>query len=130
MMRREKYEKRGEQTGGRDDTAGRGHTGKIKAFGSREGDGGIRLQFVLPVAKNETGVIAARIFCEQMGLKKITVAHMESLGRGLTSFLIGAQSESEVDVSKIVEPLYEHPTYSFDEVNTLIKNRIKRKVVV
>lgn len=123
-MRSEKHENRDPQ----------GHrkrqTTRVRAFGEGDGDGGVQLSFTLPVDDNAKGQWAAQMFSEQLGLKKVTVVQMEHLDDGLTSFVVKGQSDVEVDVSKIVEPLYEYPVFSFDEINGMIKSRLKRKIVV
>lgn len=103
---------------------------KIKLYGDATGDGAIQLSFTLPMPACPEGRVAAQMFAEKMGLKNPKVLHMEAMGPKFAFFVIYAECDVEVDVSKINVPKLEHPQYSFDEVNQLLSGKMDRPAVV
>lgn len=53
---------------------------KLKAYGDRLDDGAIQLSFTLPVSASPEAKEAAKRYIEQIGLEKVSVATMESMG--------------------------------------------------
>lgn len=104
--------------------------GKIKLYGDVEGDGAIQLSFTLPMPACDEARVAAQMFAEKMGLKQVKVLHVESMGSGFTFCVVYASSDVEVDVSTIQVPKIEHPQFSFDQSNDIIRDRVGRKLVV
>ncbi len=104
--------------------------GKIKLYGDKTGDGVVQLSFTLPMPKCDEARVAAQMFAEKMGLTKVSILHMEAMDYDYTFFVVYGSFDSEVDVSNLVVPKLENPTYSFDEVNDLVKKYVGRKVVI
>lgn len=102
----------------------------VKFYGDRMGDGVVQLSFTLPVAKSEEARVAAQSLCEKMNLKRVSVVHMEALERGYTFFVVYASLEADIDITEIKVPKLEYPDYSFDEINTMLSQKVGRKIVV
>lgn len=102
----------------------------IRAYGDRKDDGRIQLSFTLPVPASGRAREAARRFCEALGLSSITVATMEPAGRGFSFFVVYARSDVVLDYAAIDVPEVTTPEWNFKDVNTLIKERLGRKVIV
>jgi beta-lysine 5,6-aminomutase beta subunit len=102
----------------------------IRAYGDRKDDGRIQLSFTLPVAASGRAKEAARKFCEQLGLKNVLVATMEKAGREFSFFVCYGNADVTLDFGAIDVPEVEHPEWSFKEINSLIKEKIGRKLVV
>lgn len=154
MMRRQKDDRGGEGRGGRGRGRGRDRRddrprerrdthrkpdqaeidpascGKVKLYGDRTGDGALQLSFTLPVPKCEEAKVAAQLAAEKMGLKDVSVIHMESMDRGFTFFVVYARCDVEVDMADIKVPKLEHPQYDFDAINAMLKDHFDRKIVV
>lgn len=104
--------------------------GVIKMYGDQENDGFVQLSFTLPVRKCDEARVAAQMFAEKMGLKNVSVLHMESMDDHFTFFVVYAQSDVELDLSEVHVPKLEYPQYSFDETNHMLRENLKHKVVV
>lgn len=104
--------------------------GKVKLYGDRTGDGSLQLSFTLPVPTCEEARVAAQLAAEKMGLKDVSVIHMEAMDRGFTFFVVYARCDVEIDMAEIKVPKLDHPQYGFDEVNAMLKERFDRKIVV
>lgn len=102
----------------------------IKPYGDTLNDGVVQLSFTLPVKATAEAKQAAIELCKKMGFEKVLVAHMEPMGDEFSFFVVYGQSSHEIDMSSITVPQVEHPTLNFDQVNTLIKDKIGRKLVV
>lgn len=102
----------------------------VRCYGDLMNDGVVQISFTLPVAAGPEAKVAAQKMCEQMGLKNINVIHMESMATYFTFFVVYAVSEYEVDVSKIEVPKLDHPEYSFDEVNDILRDKVGRTITV
>jgi len=103
---------------------------KIKLYGDTLGDGVLQMSFTLPMPAGDKARVAAQIFAEKMGLKKVHILHMEEIDKNFTFFVVYACSEVEVDVSQIEVPKLEYPQYTFDQINDILRDKVGRKVVV
>lgn len=102
----------------------------VKPYGDRKNDGMMQLSFTLPVMAGDEARQAAVEYAEKLGLTKIMVAHMEAMDQNFTFFVVYASSPFEIDFSQIKVVKRENPVLSYDAVNHLIQNEIKRKLVV
>ena len=102
----------------------------IKSYGDRLGDGKVQLSFTLPVDKSEEAKEAARVFALSMNVEDPMVVSMESMGKGYTMFIVYARCQTEIDYSKIKAVKVEIDVMSMYECDDLIKEKIKRKLVI
>jgi beta-lysine 5,6-aminomutase beta subunit len=102
----------------------------IRAYGDRMGDGAVQLSFTLPVSASGRAKEAARRYAEAHGLKNVLVATMEKAGEGWSFFVVYGRSEVTLDFSEIEVPEVTVPEWTAKEVNSLIKEKLGRRVVV
>lgn len=102
----------------------------IRPYGDRRDDGVIQMSFTLPVAISEKAKEAAETLCESMGFKDIKVHGMEKAADNYTLFIVYARTEKSVDYAAIKTPEIVIHKMGFDELNALIAEKIKRKLVV
>lgn len=102
----------------------------IRAYGDRMGDGALQLSFTLPVPLSGRAKEAARRFAEAHGLQHVLVATMEKAGDNFTFFVVYGRSEATIDFGEIEVAEVTVPEWSQKEINTLIKDKLGRKVVV
>jgi beta-lysine 5,6-aminomutase beta subunit len=102
----------------------------IRAYGDRMGDGALQLSFTLPVPLSGRAKEAARRFAEEHGLKNVLVAAMEKAGDNFTFFVVYGRSEVTIDFGEIEVPEVTVPEWSMKEINSLIKDKLGRRVVV
>ena len=102
----------------------------IRAYGDRRDDGRIQLSFTLPVPVSGRAREAARKFAEGLGLKAVLVATMEPAGSEFSFFVVYGRSDVAIDFGAIEVPEVTVPEWTFKEVNTVIKERLGRKVIV
>jgi len=102
----------------------------IRAYGDRMGDGAVQLSFTLPVPASGRAKEAARQYAESLGLKHVLVATMEKAGDGFTFFVVYARSETTIDFAEVEVPEVTSPEWTPKEINTLVKDKLGRRVVV
>ena len=102
----------------------------IRPYGDRRDDGVIQMSFTLPVPYSEKAREAALILCEAMGFKDVQVHGMEKAAESYTMFVVYARTEAVVDYAAIKTPDIVIHKMGFDELNALIGEKIKRKLVV
>lgn len=102
----------------------------IRPYGDRKDDGRIQLSFTLPVPVSDRAREAARKLCERLGLENLVVATMEPAGRDFSFFVVYGSTSVVLDFAEIDVPEVKTPTWSFKEINTIIKERIGRRLVV
>ena len=103
---------------------------KVKAYGDTLNDGAVQISFTLPVPASDEAKEAARQLALKMGLEDPAVTKMADLGAGFVFFVVYGKCRHTVDYAAIKIPKKLHRIYSFDEVNSLIKKELQRKVVV
>jgi beta-lysine 5,6-aminomutase beta subunit len=102
----------------------------IRAYGDRMGDGALQMSFTLPVPASGRAKEAARRYAEAHGLKHALVAAMEPAGDGFTFFVVYARSETTIDFAEIEVPEVTSAQWSQKEINSLVKEKLGRRVVV
>ena len=102
----------------------------IRAYGDRKDDGVVQLSFTLPVPPSGRAREAARKFAEKLGLSHVVVATMEPAGRDFSFFVVYGRTELQLDFGEIEVPEITAPEWDQKEINKIIKEKIKRKVVV
>src|SRR5262245_48603962 len=102
----------------------------IRAYGDRMGDGALQLSFTLPVPVSGRAREAARRFATALGLKHVLVATMEKAGDDFSFFVVYGRSEVTLDFAEIDVPEVQTQELSPKELNTLVKEKLGRRVVV
>jgi beta-lysine 5,6-aminomutase beta subunit len=102
----------------------------IKPYGDATGDGKVQLSFTLPMGESERARLAALEFATKMGLQRVQVAHMKGMGPDFTFFVVYGSSVHSVDPDEIEVKEREFPLLSYQEVNRIIRETLKRRLVV
>lgn len=102
----------------------------IKPYGDWTDDGKVQLSFTLPMEAGERARQAALLLAEKMGFTKSLVVHMKPMGPNFTFFVVYGVTAHSVDPEQIVVPEREFPELTYQEVNHLIFEKLKRQLVV
>lgn len=102
----------------------------VRAYGDRMGDGALQMSFTLPIPASGRAKEAARRFAEAHGLKGILVATMERAGDDFTFFVVYGRSDTTIDIAAIEVPEVAVPSLTAKEINSLVKEKLARRVVV
>lgn len=102
----------------------------IKPYGDETGDGMVQLSFTLPVAESERARRTALALATKMGLLRPQVVHMKGMGPDFTFFILYGSTEHGVDPDTVTVEEREYPLLSSQEINKLILDRLKRRLVV
>lgn len=102
----------------------------IRAYGDRKNDGRIQLSFTLPVPASARAKEAARRFGEALGLRNVLVAAMEPAGSEFSFFVVYGAADVSLDFASIDVPEVTAPVWSPKEINHLIEEKLRRRVVV
>ncbi|NLD27476.1 MAG: D-lysine 5,6-aminomutase beta subunit [bacterium ADurb.Bin270] len=103
---------------------------KLKAYGDRLDDGAIQLSFTLPVSASPEAKEAAKRYIEQIGLEKVSVATMESMGDGFSHFIVYGRSRRSVDFTKVKVPKVDTSFMHYDDLKNYMSANITRPIVV
>ncbi|MDQ4057885.1 MAG: lysine 2,3-aminomutase, partial [Actinomycetota bacterium] len=102
----------------------------IKPYGDATGDGLIQLSISLPVAASERARGAALELARKMGFDRVQVAHMKGMGPHFTFFVVYGATRHTVDPGELQIPEREFPEMSYAEVNRVLRETLKRQLVV
>jgi beta-lysine 5,6-aminomutase beta subunit len=102
----------------------------LMAYGDLLGDGAIQLSFTLPVEASPEAREAAKKYVEKLGLKNVLVAAMEPMGRGLSYFVVYAQSSHSIDFTKVTVPKARFTKMDFEEIEEFARKNLPRRLVV
>jgi beta-lysine 5,6-aminomutase beta subunit len=103
---------------------------EIKPYGDATGDGQVQLSFTLPMAESERARLAALQLAKKMGLARAQVAHMKGMGPDYTFFVVYGATAHTVDPDAIDVTEREYPLLSYQEVNRVVRETLKRRLVV
>jgi beta-lysine 5,6-aminomutase beta subunit len=103
---------------------------EMKPYGDATGDGKVQLSFTLPMPESERARLAALQLATKMGLARPQVAHMKGMGPDFTFFVVYGASLHSVDPDEIVVKEREFPLLTYQEVNRIIREQLKRRLVV
>jgi beta-lysine 5,6-aminomutase beta subunit len=103
---------------------------RLRPYGDIMDDGVVQLAFTLPVAHGPEAREAAIMLSQAMGLDEVKVATMEAVATGFSTFVIYGKMKHTVDYTKIKVVKVESSVRSMYENNKLIKDELKRKIVV
>jgi len=103
---------------------------KIKPYGDTLNDGKTQISFTLPVPCNEEAIEAARLLLYKMGFENPQVVFYKELTDGYTFFNCYGSCTHHIDYTQIVVPKVESSTWSMEETDSYIREKIGRKLVV
>ncbi|MGC9669987.1 OAM dimerization domain-containing protein [Planosporangium sp. 12N6] len=102
----------------------------VRPYGDTTGDGMVQVSFTLPVPCDKRAEGAALQLAAKMGLDPAMVVHAKQMGEGFTFFVVYGRVNHLVDLSQVVVAERDFPLLSPKEVNGLVKQRLRRKLVV
>lgn len=103
---------------------------RIKPYGDTLDDGAVQLSFTLPVPEGVQAKAAAEELLEKMGFEEASIVHQEKLGANFTFFVAYGKTGVTVDYSSIHVVEVEKSGLSMEEINEVIRKKIRRKIVV
>ena len=103
---------------------------EIRPYGDATDDGLVQMSFTLPMAAGERARQAALALVAKMGFSRAQVAHMDDMGPDFTFFVVYGSTNHSIDPEVLEIPEREFPDLSYPEVNRLIRERLKRRLVV
>lgn len=103
---------------------------QIRPYGDSTDDGLVQLSFTLPVATSERARQSALSLAREMGFERPQVVHMKPIGRGFTFFVVYGATAHSVDPDEVEVREREFPLLSSPAINRLIRERLKRRLVV
>jgi len=102
----------------------------VKPYGDSTDDGLVQLSFTLPLAESERTRQAALEFARKMGLERAQVVHMKAMGPDFTFFIVYGATQHSVDADELVVPEREFAVLSYQEINRVLRETLKRQLVV
>ena len=102
----------------------------IKPYGDTLNDGRAQVSFTLPVPCCDEAIEAAKQLLQKMGFENPQVVFYKELTKGFTFFNCYGSTTHGVDFTKIEVPKVESTTWSMEETDKFIKEKIGRKLVV
>jgi beta-lysine 5,6-aminomutase beta subunit len=90
----------------------------------------VQVSFTLPVPCDKRAEGAALQLAAKMGLDPAMVVHAKQMGEGFTFFVVYGRVNHLVDLSQVVVAERDFPLLSAKDVNTVVKQRLRRKLVV
>lgn len=101
----------------------------IKAYGDTLNDGKVELSFTLPIEYSAVAIEAAKIYGKKLGMIDPSVVHAESIGNGFTFFVVYGSVPFSIETADIKVKTIETPTYSKEEIESMIEEKLKRNIV-
>jgi beta-lysine 5,6-aminomutase beta subunit len=102
----------------------------VRPYGDTTGDGMVQVSFTLPVPAGKRAEGAAAQLARSMGIDQPMVAHSAPMGAGHTFFVVYGPVTHLVDLSTVTVTERDYPLLTPKEVNTAIRSRLRRKLVV
>jgi beta-lysine 5,6-aminomutase beta subunit len=102
----------------------------VRPYGDTTGDGMVQVSFTLPVPCDKRAEGAALQLAAKMGLDPAMVVHAKQLGAGFTFFVVYGRVGHLVDLAEVRVVERDFPLLSAKEINVLVKQRLRRKLVV
>ena len=102
---------------------------KIKAYGDRLDDGVIQLSFTLPIPASPEAKETAKVYIEKLGLKKVSVLTMESMGDNFSFFVVYGKASHHVDFNKIKVPKIKSKHMEYKELVKYMEKSLDRNIV-
>ncbi|HEY3314508.1 MAG TPA: OAM dimerization domain-containing protein [Bacillota bacterium] len=102
----------------------------LRPYGDAMNDGAVQVSFTLPLEAGEVAVEAAKAIARRMSLEEPQVVHSENLTNGFTFFIVYGKLPLGIDAKRIDVPKVQVETMDFDQINSFIRDKIGRKVIV
>ncbi len=102
----------------------------VRPYGDTTGDGMVQLSFTLPVPADKRAEGAALQLASKMGMDPAMVVHSRAMGEGFTFFVVYGRVNHLVDLAQVRVVERDFPVLAAKEINTLVKRRLRRKLVV
>jgi len=102
----------------------------LRPYGDTTGDGMVQVSFTLPLPLSKRAEGAAAQLANKMGIEPALVVHARAMGPDFTFFVVYGPVRHLVDVSAVKVTEREYPLLGAKEVNTAVRNRLRRKLVV
>jgi beta-lysine 5,6-aminomutase beta subunit len=104
--------------------------GEIRPYGDATDDGMVQLSFTLPMGESERARQSALELARKMGFERPQVVHMKAMGPDFTFFVVYGSTSHAVDPDEVVVAERDFPELSYQEVNRIIREELKRRLVV
>jgi beta-lysine 5,6-aminomutase beta subunit len=102
----------------------------VRPYGDMTGDGMVQVSFTLPLPHDKRSEGAALQLASKMGLSPALLVYAKAIGPHFTYFIVYGSVTHLVDIREIEVAEREFPLLSGRDVNTLIRSRLRRKLVV
>src|SRR5262245_39044447 len=102
----------------------------VRPYGDTTGDGMVQLSFTLPVPADKRAEGAALQLAGKMGMDPAMVVHTRPVGEDFTFFVVYGRVNHLVDMSNVEVAERDFPLLTAKEINALIRQRLRRKLVV
>lgn len=102
----------------------------VRPYGDWTDDGKVQLSFTLPLGSGELARQAALELVRKMGFGKAHVVHMTPMGSRFTFFVVYGATVHSVDTDGLVVAERAYPEMTYQEVNQVIREHLKRQLVV
>ena len=102
----------------------------VRPYGDSTDDGMVQLSFTLPVEESELARQSALTLARKMGFERPQVVHMKAMGPRFTFFVVYGSSSHSVDPDELEIAERDFPELSYEEVNRIIREELKRRLVV
>ncbi len=102
----------------------------IRPYGDSTDDGMVQLSFTLPIGEGERARQSALELARSMGFDRPQVVHMKAMGPNFTFFVMYGATTHSIDPSSVVVAEREFPELTYPEVNRMIRENLKRRLVV
>lgn len=103
---------------------------KVKPYGDATGDGLVQVSFTLPLADSQRAHQAALELARKMGFERPQLVHAKPMGPDFTFFILYGATSFDVDPEELEVEERDFPLYSYGEVNQMIREGLKRQLVV
>ncbi|MBB5873947.1 beta-lysine 5,6-aminomutase beta subunit [Allocatelliglobosispora scoriae] len=102
----------------------------VRPYGDTTGDGMVQTSFTLPIPHDKKAEGAALQLAAKMGMDPAMLVHASQVGDGFTFFVVYGRVNHLVELDKVVVVERDFPLLTAKEVNTLVKQKMRRKLSV
>lgn len=102
----------------------------VRPYGDSTGDGLVQVSFTLPLPDSPRAHQAALELARKMGLSRPQLVHAKAMGPDFTFFILYGATSLDVDPDELEVEERDFPLYSYGEVNQMIREGLKRQLVV
>lgn len=102
----------------------------VRPYGDTSGDGMVQVSFTLPIPHDKRAEGAAAQLAAKMGIEPALVVHAKAIGPSYTFFVVYGPVHHLVDLREIAVVEREFAMLSAKEVDSAIKTRLGRPLVV